>query len=88
MDVDMGNKRVLIDNLSFDRKKGMTYLCPYNPEFLNVRGHYGALNFDYIKFGVKGCDLGDECFSDEVISKKTFNFLSTRSHPSLLDDDV
>jgi len=46
-------------------RRNTSFSCPVNLESLVVRGHYGATHFDYVRISVKGCDLGDECFSDK-----------------------
>ena len=53
-----------------------------------VRGGLGSENFDYVKISVEGCDLGPECLNDSALGSTTVNFLTLKSQPSLLDDDV
>ena len=86
--VNLSNKQVLVDNIQLDRKRGVQFLCPYVPDSLRVRGHFGSSNFDYVKLKIEGCDLGEECFSDEEISGIAINFASSRAHPSLLGENL
>lgn len=68
-------------------RRNTSFLCPINLESLVVRGHYGATHFDYIRIGVRGCDMGDECFTDQQLMKKAINYLSMKAHPSLLGEN-
>ena len=77
-----------MDNISLDRKRDATFLCPYVEGDLKVRGHFGSVRFDYVKLKIEGCDLGDLCFPDELLDGITINFMSSRAHPSLLGDDL
>ena len=85
---ELGKKKILVDNISLGRKRDATFLCPYVETDLKVRGHFGSIRFDYVKLNIEGCNLGDLCFSDEVINGWTVNFMSSRAHPSLLGDDL
>ena len=87
-DFELGKKKILVDNISLGRKRDATFLCPYVETDLMVRGHFGSIRFDYVKLKIEGCNLGDLCFSDEVINGWTVNFMSSRAHPSLLGDDL
>ena len=37
-------------------KHDTAFLCPYNASKINVRGHYGARNFDYVSIKVRRCE--------------------------------
>ena len=87
--VDLGNKRQLLEGLLLTRKNYAKFLCPSDIDSLKVEGNFGSEKFQYVKIKVEGCDLGEEeCLPLEEIEGKTINFLSLRSHPSLLDKEV
>ena len=54
---------------------------------LVLRGSFGAENFDYVKIGISGCDLGDECLSEDELMQINFNFIGLNALPELLGDD-
>lgn len=43
------------------------WLCPDMLNSLEVRGGYSEAHYDYVSIIVAGCNLGDECMSDEEI---------------------
>ena len=53
-----------------------------------VTGHIGSQQFQYVKIGVEGCTLGDECLPAEEISKQSFNFFSLNAWPNLLGENI
>ena len=42
-------------------KKPFGWLCPSELESLEVRGSWGAPNFDFVEISLLGCNLGSEC---------------------------
>ena len=44
-------------------KKPNGWLCPSELESLEVRGSWGAPNFDFVEISLLGCNLGSECLS-------------------------
>ena len=87
---DLRHKKTLIDNINMTRKTDSTFLCPYlpNDSSMTIQGHFGSEYFQYVKLKIEGCDLGNECFTDEELYEKTVNFISLRSHPNLLGEEL
>ena len=42
------NKMTLVENLTLDRKQESKFICPYDAQSMQVRGHFGAQFFDYV----------------------------------------
>lgn len=73
---------------NIDRLKDkMDFLCPFGIDSFEVRGGFGLENFDYVKIGVYGCELQDECLADQQISKQSLNLISLRAQPTLIDEE-
>lgn len=51
-----------------------------------MRGSFGTENFDYIKIGILGCDLGEACAPEEDLYDISFNFVDLKAIPDLLSD--
>ena len=67
---------------------GRNFLCPVGLDSLELRGAFGFPEFDYLKIVMRGCDLGPtECYSDEQVSKNTFNFVILKALPNILGED-
>ena len=43
--------------------------------------------FDYVKIGLKGCDLGEDCLDDEALKKKGLNLYIMNQYANLIDSD-
>ena len=59
------NKQVSYEQ--FTKISDKKWLCPHKLDSLEVRGSYGEAYYDYVSIVVAGCNLGDECMSDEDV---------------------
>lgn len=88
-DYDLKAKRFIIDGMNMNRRRDATFLCPYVPEGLKVRGHFSTERFDYVKINIVGCDPAvHDCLPEEEVNGTTVNYVSQIAHPSLLDNDI
>ena len=63
-------------------------MCPIIPDSLIVRGHFGAVNFEYIEIKLMGCNLGaGMCASDDDVDGTGINLYGLTAHPTLADSD-
>lgn len=78
-----------INNEAFDVKQfgDKKWMCPDSTEHFKVRGSYGTKEFDYIKIAYVGCDLGEECASEEELYDVSFNYIDLKAFPDLLQED-
>ena len=82
-----GNKIKFIEQLNPVRADYSEYLCPQGVDELSVGGHYMSEKFDYVKIGLKGCDLGEDCLDDEALKKKGLNLYIMNQYANLIDSD-
>ena len=65
----------------------MVWLCPDQLESLEVRGSYDAEHFDFVSIRILGCELGDQCMSEDEARNKNVNFRMLKAYPSILGDN-
>ena len=68
-------------------KKPNGWLCPSELESLEVRGSWGAPNFDYVQITLLGCNLGSECIPKEELHRRVFNLSILKARPNLLAEN-
>ena len=68
-------------------KKPFGWLCPSELESLEVRGSWGAPNFDYVQINLLGCNLGSECIPKEELHRRVFNLSILKARPNLLAEN-
>ena len=67
-----------------DRKKG-DFVCPVEIDSLELIGHYGSPEFDYVEVKLLGCNLGEgQCADDIELSSTTFDLAILEAIPNIL----
>ena len=51
-----------------------------------MRGRFSSDYFDYMKIELVGCDLGDECYDDSQLARQQINFLTIKTHASVINN--
>ena len=68
--------------MAFDRSSS-SFLCPVVPENTKIRGSLYTEEYEYLTIKVFGCELGEECLSDDELIMQDVNFKLVKAIPNL-----
>ena len=71
--------------MAFDRSQS-SYLCPVLTENTQISGSSHTEVFQHLTIKVLGCNLGEECMSDNELIKQRFNLQLVKAIPGLDND--